>query len=132
MLKTDSRLDRSPLGQALFQSLIGMLKTQTGALIKFPIPGFQSLIGMLKTGIHRAMCGGQCCVSIPHRYAENIYKKSTGTGSNEVSIPHRYAENFQFYLYFHSLKAVSIPHRYAENKKAKHRNRLYRFGFNPS
>ena len=44
------------------------------------------MVSKLKTNIG-------ACVSIPHRYAENIYSFPPDTFPLYVSIPHRYAEN---------------------------------------
>ena len=98
-----------------FQFLIGTLKTWVDPADPWQWRGFQFLIGTLKTRKKKGNAQTVYYVSIPHRYAENLFVINTDDFLCRFSIPHRYAENLGGTMNRSKSGRVSIPHRYAEN-----------------
>ncbi len=77
---------------------------------------FQFLLGTLKTRRAEGDPKVANWVSIPFRYAENIFFTILFGVFHVVSIPFRYAENFFSGYRMPCSGGVSIPFRYAENQ----------------
>ena len=76
---------------------------------------FQSLIGTLQTCSHEVIAVTNIPVSIPYRYATNVYNAYLNASQAWVSIPYRYATNQDTMRMLQDFAVVSIPYRYATN-----------------
>ena len=116
----------------LFQFLIGTVKTFWYLFTNNRPSMFQFLIGTVKTFTHYAW-----------RITENTFQFLIGTVktleswytlpySGEVSIPHRYCKNPTFIYSPGAITLVSIPHRYCKNQPICQFELTIKLSFNSS
>ena len=79
------------------------------------IKEFQFLVGTLKTSSPGPGCNAPWQVSIPRRYAKNVFPLLQKPQKSRVSIPRRYAKNDHHLVRAKHEEGVSIPRRYAKN-----------------